>query len=161
MKALVLYDSVFGNTEKVAQAISTALEEKMESKTLQVKQASLSDLSGVDLLIVGSPTRAFTSTPDTKNFLKKIPAKSLANVKTAAFDTRMTQAMVNEAGKFLAFMVNLLGYAAEPIAKKLQQKGGNQKIKPEGFYVTGTEGPLADGELERAAEWAKKAAADL
>ena len=156
MKVLVVYDSVFGNTEKVAQAISSALAETMESRALQVKQASVSDLSAVDLLIVGSPTRAFSSTPDTKSFLKQIPAKSLAKVKIAAFDTRMTQAMVDEAGKILAFMVNLFGYAAEPIAKKLQKKGGSQVVSPEGFYVTASEGPLADGELERAAEWAKK-----
>jgi hypothetical protein len=44
---------------------------------------------------------------------------------------------------------------ARPIADKLVEKGGRLIFPPEGFYVSGTEGPLKDGELERAAEWGK------
>ena len=52
-------------------------------------------------------------------------------------------------------LVNVFGYAAEPIGDKLEGKGGEPVISPEGFYVDGTEGPLTEGELERAADWAR------
>jgi hypothetical protein len=58
--------------------------------------------------------------------------------------------------KFLPFMVKLFGYAAKPIADRLQEKGGELVEPPEGFYVRGTEGPLLEGELSRAAEWAQR-----
>ena len=54
---------------------------------------------------------------------------------------------------------NAPGYAAEPIAKGLKRKGGDQRLPPEGFYVADTEGPLKEGELERAAEWAQRVVA--
>jgi hypothetical protein len=53
------------------------------------------------------------------------------------------------------FVVKLFGYAAKPIADRLKKKGGELTIPPEGFLVKGTEGPLKEGELERAADWAK------
>ena len=59
MKALVVYDSVFGNTEKIAQGIGEALGSPEEVTTVQVKEVSLDRLSGLDILVVGSPTRAF------------------------------------------------------------------------------------------------------
>jgi flavodoxin len=49
-----------------------------------------------------------------------------------------------------------LGYAAKPIADKLKKKGGKLVLPPEGFFVQGSEGPLKEGEVERAAEWAKQ-----
>jgi flavodoxin I len=55
--------------------------------------------------------------------------------------------------------VKLFGYAAEPIAAKLQKKGGTLAAPPEGFFVGGTEGPLKEGELERAAQWARRVGA--
>lgn len=55
-------------------------------------------------------------------------------------------------------MVGLFGYAAEPIAKRLKKAGGKEAAAPAGFIVTDTEGPLQDGELERAADWARQIA---
>ncbi|MBA7705071.1 hypothetical protein ES703_113895 [subsurface metagenome] len=71
----------------------------------------------------------------------------------AAFDTRISPTDVNS--RFLNILVKLFGYAAKPIADKLERKGGELIISPEGFFVKGTEGPLKDGELERAVDWAK------
>jgi hypothetical protein len=48
------------------------------------------------------------------------------------------------------------GYAASTIAKTLEKKGGKLAVPAEGFFVTGEQGPLKDGELERAAAWARK-----
>jgi flavodoxin I len=117
-------------------------------------------VSGLSLLIVGSPTQKFSPTAPTTRLLKSIPAGGLKGVKVAAFDTRITEAEV-ERVKILSFFVKIFGYAAEPIASKLEKKGGTQVAAPTGFYVGGTEGPLLDGELDRAAAWAKEIAAAL
>jgi len=87
------------------------------------------------------------------NFLNKIPLNVLKGVKVAAFDTRISTADVNS--RLLNILVKLFGYAAKPIAYKLEKKGGSLIIPPEGFFVKDSEGPLKDGELERAADWAK------
>ena len=158
MKAMVVYDSMYGNTEKVAQAIGDALGSPEEVKTLRVGDVKPEQLAGVTLLVVGSPTQRFSPTPATTAFLQGIPKDGLAGVKVAAFDTRITEAEI-ERIRILAFMVRLFGYAAEPMAKRLEQKGGTLAVPPEGFYVGGTEGPLLDGELERAVAWAQQIAA--
>ena len=62
-------------------------------------------------------------------------------------------------GRF--FFVRLFGYAAKPIADRLQKRGGVLVVPPEGFYVEGTEGPLQEGELERASEWARRIVAQV
>lgn len=150
MKALVIYDSAFSNTEKVAQAMAEAIGCEAQHVT-EVQPAQLSDL---DALIVGSPTQKFQPLPSIKTFLKNIPAAKLTGVKVAAFDTRIDVEETNSA--ILSFFVKLFGYAAEPIADRLVKKGGDQAMPPTGFFVKGSEGPLQEGELERAAEWARQ-----
>jgi len=152
MKALVIYDSVFGNTEKVARAISDSL--GAESTAIRVGDASHEQLNGLGLLVVGSPTRAFRPTKPISRFLDRIPRDTLKGISVAAFDTRMSEAELNS--PLLGIMVKLFGYASKPISDKLVKKGGEQVAPPEGFIVEGTEGPLRDGELERAAAWAKQ-----
>jgi len=155
MKALVIYDSEFGNTEKVAQAIGTALGSQGDDvAVLRAGDVGPDALRGLDILVVGSPTQGFQPLPAVKKFLKSIPAQGLEGLKVAAFDTRFSMDSVDSG--FLKFMVKLFGYAAEPIAKRLTQKGGDLRVPPEGFIVEDTEGPLRDGELERAAEWAQQ-----
>ncbi|MGC9522796.1 MAG: flavodoxin family protein [Anaerolineae bacterium] len=153
MKALVVYDSVFGNTEKVAQTIGEALAEYGEDEVRKVGSVQPAQLTGLDLLIVGSPTRAFSPTPDTKQFLSSIPAGSLQGVTVAAFDTRIAVEDTNSA--ILKFFVKIFGYAAKPIATRLERRGGELAVPPEGFIVEGTEGPMKEGELARATQWAK------
>jgi flavodoxin len=153
MKALIIYDSVFGNTEQVAQAMGEALRAQGNADVLRVGDAKPEQLAGLDLLIVGSPTRAFTATPAIKQFLGSIPSGGLAGLKVAAFDTRVS---VDDTGsRILRFLVGIFGYAAKPIANRLEKKGGNLAAPPEGFIVGGTEGPLKEGELARAANWAQ------
>ena len=153
MKVLIVYDSVFGNTEQIAQAIGNSLGSKENVEILRVSDMKPEQLIGLELLIVGSPTRVFKPTKAIMNFLNKIPLNVLKGVKVAAFDTRISTADVNS--RLLNILVKLFGYAAKPIAYKLEKKGGSLIIPPEGFFVKDSEGPLKDGELERAADWAK------
>ena len=160
MKAMVVYDSAYGNTEQIAQAIGDALGAPEDVETCRAGDVQPEQLVGVDLLIAGSPTQKFRPTPAMTDFLKRIPDKGLAGVKAAAFDTRFTESEIKKI-RVLAFMVRMFGYAAQPIAGRLEKKGGDLAVPPEGFYVGDTEGPLLDGELERAAEWARQILAIL
>ena len=144
MKALVVYDSVYGNTEKIARAIGEALASSGEVKIVRAGEANAAALASIDLLIVGAPTQSGKPTLAVQEFLGKIPANALKNIRVASFDTRVK-----------VFIAKLFGYAAGRIADSLKAKGGNLAAPPEGFLVKGKEGPLVDGELERAAAWAK------
>jgi len=142
MKALIVYDSVYGNTEKIARAIAEAITPSGEVKVLRAGEANLSELESIDLLIVGSPTHGGRPTPAVQNLLNKVP--KLQGIKVAAFDTRIPTKLVR-----------VFGYAAGRIANNLKKKGSTLIASPEGFFVTGGQGPLKEGELERAAAWAK------
>jgi flavodoxin I len=156
MSHLIVYDSQYGNTEKIARAIDGALGSEGEGECLRVCDVRPEHLSGIHLLVVGSPTQRFRATEATNSFLKEIPKNALSGVKVAAFDTRITEQEIRETSRVLNFAVKYFGYAARQIADQLVKKGGQLVISPEGFYVSGMEGPLSDGELERAAEWGNK-----
>lgn len=157
MKYLVIYDSIFGNTEKIARAIAAELSRSGQGAAIRVTDVQADHLGGLDLLLVGSPTRAFQPTPAVKDFLKSLPGSALKDMKAAAFDTRMDVKEVNNL--ILTVMAGIFGYAAGTISRLLKRKGA-LVLKPEGdFFVTGSEGPLHDGELERAAQWAAQMAA--
>ena len=154
MKTLIVYDSVFGNTEKIALAISQSIGSE-DVKVLRVGDVKTEQLMGLDLLIVGSPTRAFNPTKEITVFLNNIPSNSLQGIKVLSFDTRIATA--DKKSRILNGLVKVFGYAAQPIADKLVKKGGNLAIPPEGFFVKDSEGPLKDGELERATDWVRLA----
>ncbi len=154
MKALVIYDSFFGNTERIAQAIGNALGSQQEVKVLRVADAQSAQLTGLQYLFVGSPTRSYSPSEATVKFLKSIPTNGLAGIKVAAFDTRFSANDVQST--ILRLVIKFGRFAAQPIADLLKKKGGNLVLPGEGFIVKDTEGPLKDGELERAADWAKR-----
>ena len=136
MKTLVIYDSLHGNTEKIAQAIGEAI----HGQVCRVGEVNLADLKGFDLLILGSPTHGGWFTEGVRDLLKASPA--LEGVKVVVFDTRTKK--------------SIFGFAAPRIVRSLEKNGGNLLAPPEGFIVLGIQGPLKDGELERAADWAKR-----
>lgn len=154
MKALVIYDSYFGNTEKTAQAIGAALGAKKDVTVAKVDQAKTKMLDGIDILIVGSPTRAFRPTSALIRFIRRIPPRGLDGVKVATFDTRLP--INDETPRFLQFMVKFFGYANKPLLAMLMNKGGVETVAPAGFLVKDSEGPLLEGEMERAADWARQ-----
>lgn len=144
MKALIIYDSVFSNTEQIAQAMANALGSQQEVEILRVNNVKSEHLIGLDLLIAGSPTLGGKPSPSMLNFLNKIPASACKGIQVASFDTRLATKMVG-----------IFGYAAGIIAKSLEEKGGTLIASPEGFFVKGRKGPLKEGELERATNWMK------
>lgn len=153
-KVLIIYDSFFGNTEQIALAMSDALGSQTDVKCLRVGDVKPEHFADLNLLIVGSPTRMFRATPALNKLLKSIPNQGLKGVKVAAFDTRISIEDVDS--RILPPLIKTFGYAAKPIADKLTSRKGELIISPEGFFVEGEEGPLKQGELERAADWAKQ-----
>lgn len=155
MKAIVVYDSEFGNTEIVARAIGEVLESEGAVEVRRVSDVQPEEFERLDVLVVGSPTQQFNPTKATSSFLKGIPKNGLSGTRVAAFDTRLTVEEI-EKTTILAFFVRIFGYAAKPIGDALKKKGGELAIPPEGFLVQGMKGPLVDGELERAEAWARE-----
>ena len=89
-------------------------------------------LAGVQLLIVGSPTRGFRASEATMKFLNSIPAGGLRGVKVAAFDTRLTVKDMGSPILNFIFWLKLGNYAANVIASTLQKSGGELVLPPEG-----------------------------
>jgi flavodoxin I len=145
VKVLLVYDSLYGNTEQIARAVGGAIQG--EVKLLRVGGAGPADLTGIDLFIVGSPTQGGRATRPVQEFLSSIPDASIKGLNIAVFDTRLTNKLVG-----------VFGYGAGKIAGSLKDKGGNLISPAEGFFVKGSKGPLKEGELERAADWGKKLA---
>jgi flavodoxin I len=143
MKVLVVYDTLYGNTEKIARAIAGAVAPPDTVKMIRVGEVSPADLEGVALLFIGSPTQGGQATKAMQAFLDKIPAGALKNMRVAPFDTRMKMRFAK-----------IFGYAARRIEAGLKEKGGTL-LPPGLFVVKGNKGPLMDGEEERAAAWAK------
>ena len=141
MKMLVVYESKYGNTEIIAQALADKF-----SKVIPVELASLNgpmpSIAGFDVVLVGGPTQKHGISPTLRVFLDDMPPDALTGVRTAAFDTRLRGVKL------------LTGSAAGHIGSALAKKGGQLIADPESFLVTAGEGPLAAGELERARTWA-------
>jgi flavodoxin len=143
MEALVVYATVFGNTEEIAKALAGAI--SVEARAIRVGDASPLELGGLDLLIVGSPTQGGRPVKAIQEFIGSIPENALRGVSVTAFDTRHK-----------SLLTRALGYAAGRVSDKLKGKGGTLVASPEGFWVEGLKGPVKEGELERAAAWARE-----
>jgi flavodoxin len=156
MRALVVYESMFGNTAEVARAIAEGLGDRFDVTLAEVHDMPTMD--GVELLVVGAPTHAFgLSRPATRadavrqgapaqgqegglrEFLDTAP--KLPGLAAAAFDTKVR----------VRFMS---GSAARKALRRLRELGCRPVVPAENFLVGGTTGPLLEGELERARRWA-------
>jgi menaquinone-dependent protoporphyrinogen IX oxidase len=152
MKAVVVYDSQYGNTEKIARAIAEALSAQAGTTVCHAAAFAPEALVGCDLLVIGSPTQAFHATKPMEGLLK---GHRLDGIRAAAFDTRIDMARADS--RVFKMAVKVAGdnaWAATRIADQLEKDGATLVGPPAGFYVQDTEGPLAPGELERASAWA-------
>jgi flavodoxin len=150
MKALIVYDSVYGHTEKIAQTIGTALTNEYDVEVVKANKVRVNQLPSINLLIIGSPTHGGRFTEAIQNFLNDISELILENIKTAAFDTRTSSSGI------VGVLERKFGHAAVRIVNVLKKQGRILAAEPEGFIVKGRKGPLKEGELERAKNWALK-----
>jgi len=144
MNALVLYESRFGNTERVAEAIALALQEAVPTKLAAVEEVTdcAETLRGIDLLVVGGPTHSHGISQHLRDTLECLGERSLAGIRVAVFDTRIPGPRL------------VTGSAAVRLARLLRRRGGWLVVPPANFIVEGREGPLEHGEVEHARAWA-------
>lgn len=149
MKCLVLYDSTYGNTSKVAEAIASSL----DTTSKHIDETNAEQIKAAELLIIGSPTQGGRPTVDLQEFLNKLPDDVLSGKPAAAFDTRFA---IDDHGPGLKLVMKTVGFAAPKLSKDLEKRGCRIIIPAEGFIVNDTQGPLHRDELTRAAQWAKE-----
>lgn len=159
IRALVVYESMFGNTEKVAAAIRDGLERAIDTDLVRVDRCPAQLPADVRLLVVGGPTHAFSMSrassrssassqgdlvmPTQTGIREWIDQLDAAGTRAvvATFDTRVTKVR------------RLPGSAAKAAAKALRRRGFQRITDPESFYVDDSTGPISEAELPRAREW--------
>lgn len=167
MRALVMWESTFGNTRKIADSIVEGLAPTVEASAVEADRFEPWMLGGVGLVVVGAPTHMFRL-PDARSRQTAVrrapgrashatsgirewlddPAQNGKGTVAATFDTRFARPHW------------LTGSAARGAAKRLTALGYHV-IATESFFVTGSEGPLRKGETERARAWAEQLAASI
>ena len=167
MRARVVFESMFGNTQRIAEAIADGLSSRIEAETAEVGDAATTIDDDIALLVVGGPTHAFgMSRPSTRRSAAEQAEHGVvsaevgirewvatlergsSDVACATFDTRVDRPRVP-------------GSAAKAAQKRLRRLGFRVLTSAESFYVADTEGPLIAGELERARRWGHSLAAEL
>lgn len=141
MEILVVFGSQYGNTQRIARAIARALAPEHRVRVVPAAAASEIRGDGIDVLFVGAPTQMRGLRLLAKPFLDGLVERGFAGTRAAAFDTRM-----DLGAQLLESTV---------ISHHLVEAGCRLVAKPESFLVLGLEGPLADGEEERAEGWAR------
>lgn len=160
MRVVIVYESIWGNTAMIAQAIARRLESFGEVRLVLVLEAGPGVALGADLLVVGGPTHAHGMSrassrrsaagservkgapcgPGVREWLQRLPHGDGTWV--ATFDTRLDKPRW------------LVGAASVAISRRLKQRGYRQIVPPESFFVLDKAGPLKAGEIDRADAWA-------
>jgi flavorubredoxin len=144
MTIVVVYDSLYGNTETIAHAIAEVMPGKVQAQ--RVGDVDPTELAATDLLIIGSPTHGALPTEAVQALVDRIGPPAHRDAKAATFDTRLTWRFLERWG----------GFAAPKIAVLLKEQGWTIVGEPGGFFVRGLKkGPLRKGEVARAAAWSE------
>ena len=151
MKGIVIFDSSYGNTKKIADTIAETLKESgLEIDSFYVKDVRKMSAGDYDFLVIGSPTKFGTMSFTMKGFLGKLNGKEWKNKPFAAFDTENPENIEKKESS-----------AAEKIAEKLKEKQMDQLMPVLKGMVLGWKGPLHDGEVERVKGYTRELAAKL
>jgi flavorubredoxin len=167
LRALVAYESMFGNTERVARAVAAGLRlEGVDTTVVNVSHSEPVDLADIDLLVVGAPTHGFSlSRPVTRHDAVRQGGRAEAeqtglrewlgtladhgrHLLVATFDTRVTKVRYLPAS------------ASRRAARELAEHGYRMISAPMGFLVQDVSGPLESREIDRAIAWSRRVAAE-
>ncbi len=149
MQSLVVYDSKFGNTKRVAEAVADGLRTHGPVRLLELSAILPQELGEPDLLVIGGPTQAHGISARMRQFLDALEARSRSGMVAVTFDTR-----------FRIWSI-ISGSAAQTIATKLRRRGVRLFAPPESFFVSRGVPQLEEGEAERAVTWAHGVAQKL
>jgi hypothetical protein len=170
MNVVILYESMFGNTHRIAEAVADGVREAdpdAQVACLRVAESDPQLVQAADLLVVGGPThmRGMTSGPSRRMGLAAEEKKDEADRPETEpgaegpgvrdwFDDLPKAAKRSKAAAFdTRADTRMAGGAAHGIARRLRRHRYELVAEPEGFIIEGTEGPLRAGELDRAKAW--------
>lgn len=155
MKAIVVYESLWGNTAAIAKAIAEGI--GPEARALSTAEATAAVTADADLIVAGAPVMAFSLPSDRvrqsigtdKRHVNNPPNLSAPSMRS------WLAALPNGKGKAAAFDTQFKWSpsATGKIMKGLERAGYQKAANPQKFIVKGTYGPMHDGELERARAW--------
>lgn len=153
MQTVVIYDTKFGNTEKIARAIARGASELGTVRVMDGGRVAQPLTERPDLLLIGGPTQKRAMSPGLRDVVDTLARGSLQDVPTASFDTRYRGSTW------------LMGSAAGEAAKRLHKAGARLVTTAESFFI-GRGGPLErqtlePGELERAEAWGRAVGATI
>jgi hypothetical protein len=164
MKAIVVYESYWGNTASVAQAIAEGL--GPDARALSTAEAKGEALAGIGLIVAGSPIIAFSLPSEkTRNDMlakpdKKAPSPpDLSHPSMRTWLVALPQAGTSGGGAAVRAAAFETGFKLSPggsagkILKMLGEKGYQPVAKKQRFLVKSSYGPMKDGELDRAKAW--------
>jgi len=156
MKGIVIYDTSYGNTKKIAETISETLKaSEIEVDLFDVKEIRKLYANNYNFLVLGSPTKFGTMSFAIKFFLGKVKNDEWINKPFATFDTENPENVEH------ARLEKKEWSAAEKIAAKLIEKQMKQLLPVFKALVLGQKGPLVEGEIDRAKKYANELASKL
>jgi menaquinone-dependent protoporphyrinogen IX oxidase len=151
MKGIVVYDTSYGNTKKIAETIAETLKESgLEVDLFHVKDVKKLSAKDYGFLVLGSPTKFGTMSFAIRFFLGKVKTEEWMNKPFAAFDTENPENIERALAQKKEWS------AAEKISEKLKDKKMNQLLPVLKAVVLGQKGPLKEGEIQRAKDYARK-----
>jgi menaquinone-dependent protoporphyrinogen IX oxidase len=156
MKGIVVYDTSYGNTKTIAETIAETLKKSgVEADLFYVKDVKKLSAKDYNFLVLGSPTKFGTMSFTIKRFLGKVKSEEWMNKPFAAFDTENPENIERAQAE------NKEWSAAEKISEKLKDKKMNQLSPVLKAVVFGQKGPLKEGEIDRAKDYAEELAIKL
>lgn len=161
MKAVVVYESLWGNTAAIARAIAEGI--GPEARALSTAQATAAELAGVDLIVAGAPVIGFRAPSDQtlkQLGLNRVKEKAAPDLSQPSMRSWL-DALPPGQGRSAAFETRIWwspGSATSAIERGLAKAGYPSFAKAGRFIVKGKHGPLRAGELERAKQWGARLA---
>jgi flavodoxin I len=156
VKGIIIYDTSYGNTQKIAETIAEGLKAaEIDTDLFYVKKVKKLNGNEYDFLVLGSPTKFGTMSFAVKSFLGKIKSEEWQNKPFAAFDTENPENIEKSKAE------NKNWSAAEKIAEKLKEKPMKQLLPVLKALVLDWKGPLVEGEIERTKNYTKDLAKEL
>jgi flavodoxin len=143
MNTMIVFDARCGGAEQIAQAIAGALSHCGPVQTVDMASVRGLELDGAELLIVGGPIRRWKPSEKVQAFLENIPEGTLKGLSLASFNTHAPMP------QFVART------AAKGLNRRLRKTGGSLLLPAERFIAADRTGRLREGEMERAARWAR------
>jgi len=156
MKGIIIYDTSYGNTQKIAETIVENLKEAgIETDLFHIKNVKKLGATDYSFLALGSPTKYGTMSFAMKFFLSKVKDEDWKNKPFVAFDTENPENVEKAQAEKKEWS------AAEKIANRLKEKNMIQLLPVLKALVSGWKGPLVEGEIERARNYGIELAAKL